>query len=65
MPEKLMGPKELAAWLDVPLATIYRWNSDGHGPRRVSVGRHTRYAEADVRTWLATRTVESAAAGGA
>ena len=61
MPPKLMSPKELAAWLGVPVGTIYRWNSDGCGPRRVTVGRHTRYAEADVNAWLATRTVESAA----
>lgn len=53
MPSKLLGPKELADWLGVPVGTVYRWNSDGTGPRRVSIGRHTRYAEADVHAWLA------------
>ena len=59
MPPQLMSPKDLAAWLGVPLATVYRWNSDGCGPRRVTVGRHTRYAEADVHAWLETRTVQA------
>lgn len=48
----LMGPEGLAEWLDIPLATIYRWRSRGEGPRGYKVGRHVRYRRSDVELWL-------------
>jgi excisionase family DNA binding protein len=48
MGEPMLTPQELAAFLAVPVATVYRWNSEGTGPRRVRVGKHVRFRRADV-----------------
>lgn len=59
-----MGPKGLAEYLgDIPVATIYKWNSDGTGPPRIHIGRHVRYRRADVERWLEGQA--SLATGGA
>jgi excisionase family DNA binding protein len=50
--EKLGSPLELAAYLDVPLKTIYQWKYTGKGPRAIRVGRHLRYRWEDVESWL-------------
>jgi excisionase family DNA binding protein len=47
------GPKDLAEWLDLPVATIYRWRHTGIGPPAVRVGKHLRYRRRDVERWLA------------
>lgn len=52
MPEELMSPQDLAALLKVPLATIYRWNHVGQGPKPLHVGRYVRYRPSDVERWL-------------
>lgn len=52
----LLSPKELADYLGVPLATVYRWRSESTGPRGLKVGKHVRYRQADVAAWLETRT---------
>lgn len=51
----LMGPAAVAEYLGVPITTLYKWNSDGNGPRRIRVGKHVRYRLADVDTWLDER----------
>jgi excisionase family DNA binding protein len=51
----LMSPAEVAAYLSVPLQTVYLWNSQGTGPKSHRVGRHTRYRRGDVEAWLADR----------
>lgn len=50
--EQLMSPVEVAAFLSVPLRTIYRWRSRGDGPRGYRFGRHVRYRVDDVQDWL-------------
>ena len=50
--ETLLGPQELADWLGLPLATIYRWRHHGEGPPGYRVGKHVRYRESDVLAWL-------------
>jgi len=45
----------LAEYLDVPLRTVYAWQSKGGGPRFHKVGRHVRYRLSDVDAWLETR----------
>jgi hypothetical protein len=45
----------LAAWLDVPAATVKQWRHKGVGPRGHRVGRFIRYRRADVERWLETR----------
>lgn len=51
-----LTPENLADELQVPLSTVYQWNHDGTGPKRVKVGRHVRYRRADVEAWLEART---------
>lgn len=48
----LLSPADLAALLQVPLNTVYRWRSAGVGPPALRVGRHTRYRLAEVNRWL-------------
>jgi excisionase family DNA binding protein len=48
----LLSPAELAAYLGVPLATVYRWRSRREGPCGIRVGRHVRYRVTDVERWL-------------
>lgn len=47
-----ISPKELAELVGLPLSTIYGFNTDGTGPRRIRVGKHVRYRRADVEAWL-------------
>jgi excisionase family DNA binding protein len=48
----LLRPDEVAALLDVPVRTIYRWRSQHAGPRGFRLGRHVRYRLEDVERWL-------------
>jgi predicted DNA-binding transcriptional regulator AlpA len=34
---------------------VYRWNSDGTGPRRLKIGKHVRYRLVDVEAWETQR----------
>ena len=56
---RLATPIEVAAYLQVPVKTLYAWRYEGKGPRAHRVGRHLRYRWEDVEAWLA-----SAAASG-
>jgi len=49
---RLLSPAELASYLAVPLATVYRWRSRREGPCGIRVGRHVRYRLEDVERWL-------------
>jgi excisionase family DNA binding protein len=51
----LATPVEVAAFLQVPQKTLYRWRSVGEGPPALKVGRHLRYSWSDVEAWLETR----------
>jgi excisionase family DNA binding protein len=48
----LLTVRELADELRVPVATVYRWNSEGTGPPVYRVGRHARFKRAEVERWL-------------
>jgi predicted DNA-binding transcriptional regulator AlpA len=50
----LITVTELAAFLQIPIKTLYAWRSQGIGPKGIKVGRFVRYAERDVAKWLAT-----------
>lgn len=43
---------EVAAYLRVPVETLYAWRKRGYGPPAARLGRHLRYDAADVRTWV-------------
>ena len=53
--ERLMSVQELAAYLDIPVKTIYAWRYHGEGPRGFRIGRHVRFRWHDVEAWLADR----------
>ena len=59
--DRLLTPDELAAELQIPVATLYRWRSLGTGPAAFRLGRHLRYRRQEVERWLAGR---SSASGG-
>jgi excisionase family DNA binding protein len=51
-PREIMIPEEAAAYLRVPVATLYQWRHRGQGPPVSKVGRHLRYRRKDVEGWL-------------
>jgi len=51
--DELMTVKQLAAFLQVPVSTVYAWRHTGEGPRGIRVsGRHVRYRRSDVEEFL-------------
>ncbi|GAB2818793.1 helix-turn-helix domain-containing protein [Lentzea nigeriaca] len=55
--EALMSPAEVGEYVNVPLNTVYAWNTRGGGPKYSRVGRHVRYRKSDVDAWLAENAV--------
>ncbi len=51
--DQLWGVKDVAAYLDVPVQTVYQWRTAGYGPTGVRIGRWVRYRPEDVRAWVA------------
>ena len=49
---RLVSIQELAAYLDVPVKTIYAWRTHGEGPRGFRIGRHVRFRWPDVEAWV-------------
>lgn len=52
LPHRLWTAKEAAAFLGVPVSTMYFWSYRGEGPRLYRVGRSLRYSPDDLRDWL-------------
>lgn len=50
-----LSPAELAAWLRVPIGTVYSWRQRKTGPPAHRIGGHLRYRLADIEAWLAER----------
>ena len=53
--ERLLTARELAEYLQTPIATLYAWRYRGQGPRAIRIGRELRYRESDVKAWLDAR----------
>ncbi|HEX6054374.1 MAG TPA: helix-turn-helix domain-containing protein [Intrasporangium sp.] len=51
-PAALWSIDDLAAFLGVPVGTIYQWRTKGYGPVGVRVGRFVRFRPADVHAWV-------------
>jgi len=49
---RLMTTKQVADLLQVPVATLYRWRYYRDGPSAFRVGRHLRYRETEVESWI-------------
>ncbi|HEY0698344.1 MAG TPA: helix-turn-helix domain-containing protein [Micromonospora sp.] len=50
--EHLWSVQDVAAYLRVPVETLYRWRKARYGPPAARVGRHLRYAPETVRAWF-------------
>ena len=51
--ESLMDVHELAAYLGIPISTVYGWRLHGKGPASRRFGKHLKFAISDVRAWIA------------
>lgn len=50
--EPLWGVDEVAAYLRIPVGTLYQWRRKSTGPPAGKCGRHLRYEPAAVREWF-------------
>ena len=50
--ERLLNVDELAAYLRVPVSTIYEWRMKGQAPPAHHYGKHLTFAASDVRAWV-------------
>lgn len=53
--DRLINVHELAAYLEVPVKTLYAWRYRQEGPPGFRVGRHLRYRWSDVQCWIQLR----------
>jgi predicted DNA-binding transcriptional regulator AlpA len=53
--DRLWSVEEVAAYLGVPVASLYQWRKRRYGPPAGLVGRHLRYDPAEVRAWFRSR----------
>jgi excisionase family DNA binding protein len=53
--EPLLTIEELAAYLRVPVKTIYDWRYKRQGPVAMMIGRHLMWAPTDVLAWMNSR----------
>lgn len=49
----LMSTEDLAQYLNVPVATIYKWRHQRKGPPGAKIGREVRYDPDGVDKWWA------------
>ncbi|WP_062464739.1 helix-turn-helix domain-containing protein [Demequina soli] len=61
--EPLLDVSELAAYLGVPVSTVYDWRTRGVGPRGYRFGKHLKFSVSDVRTWVEQQRDASPAEG--
>lgn len=52
LPDRYLGPSEVAELLGVPVDTIYQWRYKRIGPPGFRVGRHLRFDPRAVRRWV-------------
>lgn len=55
-----MTVPEVAAYYQVPEATLYAWRYKGLGPPAIRVGRFLRYRATDVEAWLTEQQADAA-----
>lgn len=56
-PERLWEPDEVAAYLGVPVKTLYAWRHNGRGPQAIRVGRHLRWKRETIEDWLKSQAI--------
>lgn len=52
---ELLTINEVADLLRIPPATVRYWRNIHYGPCSFRIGRHVRYRQADVSTWIDTQ----------
>jgi excisionase family DNA binding protein len=52
LPDRYLGPAEVAELLGVPVETIYQWRYKRTGPPGFRVGRHLRFDPRALRKWV-------------
>ncbi|GBD85426.1 helix-turn-helix domain protein [bacterium BMS3Abin02] len=62
--DRLLSVGELAAYLDIPVATLYAWRYRSQGPPGFRVGRHIRYRRSDIEAWIDEQLKDSSDDGG-
>jgi excisionase family DNA binding protein len=60
--DRLVDVQELAAYLNLPVKTLYAWRYRREGPPAFRVGRHLRYRWSDVELWIQQR-IETTSTG--
>lgn len=50
--ERLWNTDDVAAFLGVPVQTLYCWRMTGEGPPAFKLGKHLRFDPDAVRAWL-------------
>lgn len=53
--DKLLTTAEVADYLDVPLASVYKWVQEGTITPAFRVGRHLRWRASELEAWLESR----------
>lgn len=48
----LWGTREAAAYLGIPVNTLYQWRSRGYGPQGRRVGKYVKFDPEDVAAWF-------------
>ena len=49
--ERLWTAADVAAYLGIPVKTVYAWRSRGRGPKGFRIGKHLRWRVATVFEW--------------
>lgn len=57
--KRLLSVQALSEYLEVPVATLYRWRYLGEGPPGFRVGKHLRYRLGDVEAWVEEQLEEA------
>jgi predicted DNA-binding transcriptional regulator AlpA len=52
--------QDVAAFLQVPVQTVYAWRSRGSGPPGRRVGKHLRYRPDEVLAWVESLSTDVA-----
>jgi len=50
--EPLWTVSDVAAYLNVPVHTLYGWRTKNYGPPARRLGKHLRYLPSEVRSWF-------------
>ncbi|KJS25070.1 MAG: hypothetical protein VR75_12470 [Hyphomonadaceae bacterium BRH_c29] len=56
--EQFLPPQEVANMLGVHPRTLWRWRTEGIGPRYIPIGRKTYYSRESISEWLRSQEVQ-------